>query len=123
MNNNEIINNVMYLARLKSGEIEVNVYGRDEVKKMLLQYHNLDGNEKLIGIEGVRKIMKRLGSIQYDPLNVVGRNADLVLQARVEGYRPEHLYSGIELCWRKFLTFPIDGKCIRLSQKESMVIM
>jgi uncharacterized protein YcaQ len=69
------------------------VYERAEVKKMLLQYHNLDGNEKLIGIEGVRKIMTRLGSIQYDPLNVVGRNADLVLQARVDGYRPEYLYS------------------------------
>ena len=71
----------------------MNVYERDEVKKMLLQYHNLDWNEKLIGIDGVRKIMMRLGSIQYDPLSVVGRNADLVLQARVEGYRPEYLYS------------------------------
>lgn len=29
---------------------------------------------------------ERLGSIQYDPLNPVGRNHDLVLQARVPGY-------------------------------------
>lgn len=29
---------------------------------------------------------ERLGSIQYDPLNPVGRNHDLVLQARVSGY-------------------------------------
>ncbi len=29
---------------------------------------------------------ERLGSVQYDPLNPVGRNHDLVLQARVPGY-------------------------------------
>lgn len=29
----------------------------------------------------------RLGTVQYDPLNPVGRNPDLVLQARVPGYR------------------------------------
>ena len=29
----------------------------------------------------------RLGTIQYDPLNPAGRNADLVFQARVPGYR------------------------------------
>ena len=30
---------------------------------------------------------KRLGSVQYDPLNPVGRNHDLVLQARVPNYK------------------------------------
>ena len=30
---------------------------------------------------------ERLGSVQFDPLNPVGRNHDLVLQARVPGYR------------------------------------
>lgn len=71
----------------------IKIYPKEEVKKKLLQYHNMDGHEKLTGIDGVRKIMKRLGSIQYDPLNVVGRNADLVLQARVEQYRPEYLHA------------------------------
>jgi uncharacterized protein YcaQ len=33
----------------------------------------------------------RRGCIQYDPLDVVGRNADLTLQSRIPGYRPEHL--------------------------------
>jgi uncharacterized protein YcaQ len=32
-------------------------------------------------------VFERLGSVQYDPLNPVGRNVDLVLQARVPGYR------------------------------------
>jgi uncharacterized protein YcaQ len=31
-------------------------------------------------------VFTRLGTVQYDPLNPVGRNPDLVLQARVPGY-------------------------------------
>jgi uncharacterized protein YcaQ len=32
--------------------------------------------------------MDRLGSFQFDPLGVAGRNHDLILQARISGYRP-----------------------------------
>ena len=39
--------------------------------------------------------VRRLGCVQYDPLDVVGRNADLVLQSRVPGYRPELLYRAL----------------------------
>jgi uncharacterized protein len=35
----------------------------------------------------VEGVARRLGSIQYDPLAPMGRNPDLVLQARVPGYR------------------------------------
>lgn len=31
-------------------------------------------------------VFERLGTVQYDPLNPVGRNADLVFQARIPGY-------------------------------------
>ena len=40
---------------------------------------------------GVLETVRRLHSVQYDPLNVVGRNPDLVLQSRVCGYTPEKL--------------------------------
>lgn len=70
----------------------MNTYSREEIRKSIVQYHNLDGSEKLVGIDGVRKIMKRIESIQYDPLNVVGRNADLVLQARVKHYKTQYLH-------------------------------
>lgn len=59
---------------------------------MLCRYHNLDGAEALCGKKGVEKIMQRIHSIQYDPLNVVARNADLVLQARVKDYSESVLY-------------------------------
>ncbi len=41
----------------------------------------------------VMDYLRRVGSIQFDPLNIVGRNPELVLQARVPGFTPEVLYS------------------------------
>ncbi len=35
----------------------------------------------------VKTVFERLGSIQFDPLEVTGRNHDLVLAARIAGYR------------------------------------
>src|SRR5919202_2888490 len=40
------------------------------------------------GPDGVLEVFRRLGSIQFDPLAVAGRNHDLVLHARVAGYAP-----------------------------------
>jgi uncharacterized protein len=37
----------------------------------------------------VMAVVNRLGSLQFDPLEVAGRNHDLVLLARIEGYRRE----------------------------------
>ena len=34
-------------------------------------------------------VLERLGSLQFDPLEIAGRNHDLVLQARIAGYRRE----------------------------------
>ena len=41
------------------------------------------------GEDSVMRVFDRLGSIQFDPLEVAGRNHDLVLLARVAGYRRE----------------------------------
>ncbi|MDE6639178.1 MAG: winged helix DNA-binding domain-containing protein [Acetatifactor sp.] len=67
------------------------IYSQEEARQALCRYHNLDGAEPLRGKAGVEKIMQRIHSIQYDPLNVVARNADLTLQARVSDYREEYL--------------------------------
>jgi len=39
--------------------------------------------------ESVLRVVDRLGSLQFDPLEVAGRNHDLVLLARIGGYRRE----------------------------------
>ncbi len=41
------------------------------------------------GDAGVRCVFDRLGSVQFDPIDVTGRNSDLVLLSRVAGYRRE----------------------------------
>ena len=40
------------------------------------------------GPAGVLEVFRKLGSIQFDPVAVAGRNHDLVLHARVAGYEP-----------------------------------
>lgn len=52
---------------------------REQARYLLAQYHFTPTD-----ISGV---FARLGTVQYDPLNPVGRNPDLVFQARVPGYR------------------------------------
>jgi uncharacterized protein YcaQ len=41
--------------------------------------------------ESVLRVVDRLGSLQFDPLEVAGRNHDLVLLARIAGYQREWL--------------------------------
>jgi len=40
---------------------------------------------------GIMDFIRHAGCIQFDPINVVGRNPDLVLQSRTAGYRPRLL--------------------------------
>ncbi len=64
---------------------------KEEARRFLIHYQGLTDSDALSGAEGVLAFIKRVGCIQYDPLNIVGRNADLVLQARIKDYRPELL--------------------------------
>ena len=46
------------------------------------------------------EVIRRLGSIQFDPTTVAGRNHDLMLHARVAGYEPawcDELYERREI--------------------------
>ena len=64
-------------------------------RQMLAPARSLDG-----GPDGVLEVFRRLGSVQFDPLSVAGRNHDLVLHARVAGYDPawcDRLYEQREL--------------------------
>lgn len=67
------------------------IISKQEARQFLINYHHLNDSEDYIGSAGVIAYFKQVGSIQYDPLNVVGRNADLVLQSRVKHYKPEIL--------------------------------
>ena len=57
-------------------------------RRFTLAHHHLWPPRKLNGKKGVIEYIRHIGSIQFDPINIVGRNPDLVLQARVKDYRP-----------------------------------
>jgi uncharacterized protein YcaQ len=62
------------------------------------------------GLDGVREVFRRLGSVQFDPIAVAGRSHDLVLHARVANYDPgwcDELYERRELseAYNKGLSF------------------
>ena len=62
------------------------------------------------GKKGVLRVLEKLGSIQFDPLAIAGRNHDLVLHARVANYKPEWtegLYASREIfeAYNKGLSF------------------
>lgn len=66
---------------------------KEELRKFLVVYQGLHGTKLFSGENGIKKFVSRVGCIQYDPLNMVGRNADLVLQSRIDNYTPEMLES------------------------------
>ena len=63
-----------------------------EARRFLLAKQGLWPPRALTGKGGIMSVFDRLACIQFDPLNVVGRNPDLVLQSRVSDYRPDMLY-------------------------------
>lgn len=50
-----------------------------DARGLLGSYHFSPGS--------LAEVTKRLGSVQYDPLNPMGRNPDLTLQSRIDSYR------------------------------------
>jgi len=59
---------------------------KTQARRFLLRYHGLSGGFQFRGKEGVMDFIRRVGCIQYDPLNVVGTNPELVLRSRVEDF-------------------------------------
>jgi uncharacterized protein YcaQ len=64
---------------------------RPEVARRYLVLHHLLAPPRSLpaGRDGILAVFDRLGSIQFDPIEIAGRNHDLVLLARVAGYRRE----------------------------------
>ncbi len=60
-------------------------------RRFLLAHQRLLPPRAVRGKKGVVELLRHLGCIQYDPIDIVGRNPDLVLQARVAEYRPDVL--------------------------------
>ena len=58
-----------------------------EARQFLLDHHFLLPPKNLTIKQIIPRLFSRLGCIQFDTINVVGRNPDLVLQSRVKDYQ------------------------------------
>jgi uncharacterized protein YcaQ len=70
-------------------------------RRFLVARHFLSPARALAGKPAsVLAVLRRLGSIQFDPIAVAGRNHDLMLHARIDGYEPgwcDDLYARREI--------------------------
>jgi uncharacterized protein len=61
----------------------------EAARRFLVARHFLSPARSLArGPDAVLEVVRKLGSIQFDPIAVAGRNHDLMLHARVDGYEP-----------------------------------
>lgn len=65
---------------------------KQEVWRYLLHYQHLTAQTALKDDDAVVEFVRKVGCIQFDPLDQTGKNHDLVLQARRLDYRKGALY-------------------------------
>jgi uncharacterized protein len=98
------------IRRLPSGSMDLDLPA-DHARRFLVARHLLAPPRALPPRPGsVLDVVERLGSLQFDPLEVPGaRNHDLVLHARVAGYRRE---------WCEEWLYGADRRLIELYNKS-----
>ena len=58
---------------------------QDQARQFILLWQGLLGEHRFIGKGGAYQYVRQAGCIQFDPVDVCGRNAELTLQSRVKG--------------------------------------
>jgi uncharacterized protein YcaQ len=61
---------------------------QEQARRFLLAHQSLWPPQALQGKDGLLSYIRRVGCIQFDPLDKVGRNPELVLQSRLSDFRP-----------------------------------
>ncbi len=86
-----------------------------QARRFLLKHQGLYPPRGAGGKADLMAYFARVGCIQYDPLNIVGHNSDLVLQSRIADFRPallqEMLYADRLLVdgWDKVMSiYPVE---------------
>ena len=63
----------------------------DHARQFILCRQGLLGKHRFVGKDGAYQYVRQAGCIQFDPVDVCGRNAQLTLQSRVEGCKMQML--------------------------------
>lgn len=76
------------IIKLKKVVIDISyIYQKQQICNYLVDYQHLCDDTALESINNIAEYISSVGCVQYDPLDVVGRNPDLVLQSRCNDYR------------------------------------
>lgn len=86
-----------------------------EARRFLTALHRVVPEREIGGPEEAVGFVRQAGCIQFDPLDVVGRNAELVLQARWPGYRRGMIG---ELLYEKRALFDVWDKNMSIAAME-----
>jgi len=65
----------------------------EQARRFILLKHGLIDEYRYAGKPGVMAYVRQTGCIQFDPVDVCGKNAELVLQSRVKGFTKAMLHS------------------------------
>ena len=65
---------------------------RQQAGRFILAKQGLIGSYRFSGKSGAYDYVRQAGCIQYDPVDVCGKNAELTLQSRVKGFSKTMLY-------------------------------
>ncbi len=87
----------------------------ETARKFLLMKQGLFGAYRFKGKQGAYDYIRQAGCLQFDPVDVIGRNAELTLQARVRGFRKKHLH---ELLYKDRRLFDYPDKEISIIPVE-----
>ena len=60
---------------------------KQQARQFILSKQGLAGAYKFTGKDGAYAYIRQAGCIQFDPVDVCGKNAELTLQSRVRGFR------------------------------------
>ena len=63
----------------------------NQARQFILLKQGLSGDYRFIRKDGAYQYVRQAGCIQFDPVDVCGRNAELTLQSRVKGFRKKML--------------------------------
>ncbi len=64
---------------------------REQARRFILSKQGLLGKYRFVGKPGAYQYIRQSGCIQYDPVDVCGKNAELTLQSRVRGFTKKML--------------------------------
>ena len=89
----------------------------EQARQFILLKQGLIGAYRFIGKDGAYEYVRQSGCIQYDPVDVCGKNAELTLQSRVKGFKKsmlqDLLYKDrklVDYADKELSIWPIEGE-------------